>query len=276
MNSHRYSAQITLAALKCVLFCVAANAAELAVATNGGGFLDYNTLTGAYTLITTEKTVLYGMGYSATGTLYANDDGSSPNVGFYSVNPSTGALTLIANLQGSIFATGTLAAPISGGTLYYFDRTNNLFTINPSNGVVTTVGPLGFSVSGNFDIAFGPDGNLYGTSSGSLYRINPVTGAGTFIAADGEFQALIAGDGQLYGFSGTHMYSINLTNGAAAFVQNTPGGIGDFEAGVAVFAAMTSAPEPAALFFVLCGAAILSVATLKNSGKPTSRSTRGS
>jgi len=47
------------------------------VGTSNGGFFEYNTLTGAYTLLDTIATVLYGLGYSS-GVLYANDSGASP------------------------------------------------------------------------------------------------------------------------------------------------------------------------------------------------------
>jgi hypothetical protein len=81
------------------------------VATSNGSLIDYNTLTGAYTLLGTNATVIYGLGYSS-GVLYANDSGNSPNVGFYTVNTSNGALTTVGSISGATSGTGALTAPI--------------------------------------------------------------------------------------------------------------------------------------------------------------------
>jgi PEP-CTERM motif len=227
-------------------------ASQVYVATNNGDFADYNTLTGTYTLLGTNATVLWGMGYSS-GLLYANDNNGSPNVGFYTVNPANGALTTVADMTGSTSGTGTLTAPIGGGTLYYFDHSNQLFTVNPSTGAATTIGALGFSVGGTFDLDFAPNGQLYATSNGNFYQVNTSTGAGTLLGNSGtQLQALVAGDGNLYGFSGTNMYSIDLTDGALTFVRSTPSVLGNFDDGTPVLS--TPTPEPGTLLMLATGA----------------------
>jgi len=221
------------------------------VATSNGSFIEYNTLTGAYTLLGTNATVLYGMGYSA-GVLYANDSGNSPNVGFYKVNSSNGGLTTVGNISGATSGTGAVTAPIGGGTLYFFDHSNQLFTIDPNTGAATTVGPLGFTVAGAWDMEFAANGQLYATSDELFYRIDPTTGAATLLGNSGaELQGMIAGEGTLYGFSGTNMYSIDLTDGALTFVRNTPAGLGNFEGGTPVVTGST--PEPGTLLLVGTG-----------------------
>jgi PEP-CTERM motif len=227
-------------------------ASQAYVATNNGDFVDYNTATGTYTLLGTNATVLWGMGFSS-GVLYANDNNFSPNVGFYTVNATNGALTTVADITGSTSGSGTLTAPIGGGTLYYFDHSNQLFTVNPGTGAATTIGALGFTVAGAFDLDFAPNGQLYATSSGNFYQVNTSTGAGTLLGNSGtQLQALLAGDGNLYGFAGTSMYSIDLTNGALTFIRNTPAVLGNFDDGTPVLA--TSTPEPGTLVMLGTGA----------------------
>ncbi len=231
---------------------------EVYVATNNGSFAEYNTTTGAYTLLGTNATVLWGMGYTSSGVLYANDSSSSPNTGLYTVNVTNGALTTVADLTGSTGGTGTLTAPNTGGTLFYFDHSNQLFTINPATGAATTIGALGFTISTAFDLDFAPNGNLYATSGGNFYEIDPSTGAGTLLGNSGaQLQALVAADGALYGFAGASMYSINLTNGQLTFIRDTPATLGFFDDGTPVRAAATSTPEPAAAFLLLGGLTLL-------------------
>lgn len=227
---------------------------EVYIATNNGSFAEYNTTTGAYTLLGTNATVLWGMGYTSSGVLCANDSSGSPNTGLYTVSVTNGALTAVGDLTGSTTGSGTLTAPNVGGTLFYFDHSNQLFTINPTTGAATTIGPLGFTVSTAFDLDFAPNGDLYATSGGSFYEINPSTGAGTLLGNSGaQLQALVAADGGLYGFSGASMYSIKLTNGQLTFVRDTPAALGFFDDGTPVRAAATSTPEPAAALSLLCG-----------------------
>jgi hypothetical protein len=231
---------------------------EVVVGTSSGDIVDYNTATGASTVLGTSSTVVFGLGYSG-GVLYANDNGSAPATGFYTVNASNGALTFINNIgNASTSGTGAITSVAGGGTLYFFDHSNNLYTINTATGAATLIGSLGFTVSGSWDIGFAPNGNLYATSNGFFYQINPATGASTFLGDSGQqMQGLVAGDGNLYGFSGTSMYDINLSDGALTFVRNTPSGIGNFETGTDLEAATTPTPEPSVLVTLLCGLVLL-------------------
>jgi Domain of unknown function (DUF4394) len=234
------------------LAALPALADEVYVATLNQKFVEYNTLTGAYTVLgTTSPTSLFGMGFNG-GVLYANDSISAPSTGLYTVNPTNGALTSAGTISGAISGQGTLTAPVGGGTLYYFtDASTDLFTINPNNGLATTVGPLGFPPSSvGFDLAFAPNGNLYAASNDNFYEINQTTGAATLLGNSGAaLQALIAGDGTLYGFAGFNIYSINLSNGALTFVGTTPGALGEFLDGTPVLTT-SSVPEPATLILL--------------------------
>jgi len=241
---------------------------EVYVGTSNGSFVEYNTTTGADTLLGTNTTVLFGLATQG-GVLYANDNGSSPTTGFYSVNPSNGALTSIGDIAGATSGTGSITSLPGGGTLYYFDHSNNLFTINPGTGAATLIGPLGFTVSGSWDLDFAPNGNLYATSNGNFYEINESTGAGTLLGSDGaELQGLVAGDGGLYGFSGTSMYSINLSNGALTFIRTTPAGLGNFETGTEV--PSTGVPEPGSALSFLFGLGVVGAFALWSRVRTTS------
>ena len=249
----RLALVLLLAAFVCLSACPTL-ADNVYVATSSGGFLEYNTLTGAFTVLGTSSTPLFGMGFSG-GVLYGNDSGKAPTTGFYTVNPANGALTPVANISGSaISGAGVLTAPVTGGTLYYMDRSNNLYTINPSSGVATLVGPVGFSVGGGNEIVFAQNGNLYGASHGNLYLMNPSTGAGTLIGPTDfgitqlNLQAVIAGDGTLYGFHNANMFSIDLSTGALTFIRTTPDptNLGIFFDGTPVLT-----PEPSTLSLLL-------------------------
>jgi hypothetical protein len=85
------------------------------------------------------------------------------------------------------------------------------------------------------DIAFDPNGNLYGISFDNLYRINTTTGVATLIG--GSFPASLnaltfSSTGTLYAAAtGNGFYTINTTTGAATLVGN----IGSSSAGDLAF-----------------------------------------
>ncbi len=246
------------------LVCLAAlplMATEAYVATSTGDFVEYDTLTGSYTLIgnTLPTASLFGMGYNS-GVLYANDSQFAPNTGFYSVNTGNAGLTKIGNISGtgSQDGSGTLTAPIGGGTLYYLDESGDpsglLYSINPNNAVATAIGHTGIFVGGQFSMNFAPNGQLYASNNSNFYQINTSTGAATLLGSDGlQVQALLAGDGNLYAFSGSNMYTVDLTDGALTFVRSTPAELGIFYDGTDVLT-----PEPGTL--VMLGSGLLAAA----------------
>lgn len=115
---------------------------------------------------------------------------------------------------------------------------SDLYTIDPVTAAQTSVGPIGFAVTG---LAFDPTtGTLYGLTSqlspsgsgNSLITVNPLTGAGTLIAAisglGGDRIPDIAFDstGQLYGWrenSDNGICKINKATAVGTTIGATPG-----------------------------------------------------
>jgi hypothetical protein len=182
-----------------------------------------------------------------TGTMYAGAGGGNDQL--YRVDPATGGTTVVgstnlglATVAGMDFrADGTLFASVNiagdGGT-----GADHLATINPTTAAATVIGPFGSCVGvsvpsggggsctleGIEGIAFSPSGILYGALSArgaagspGLYRIDPATGAATFltalvdqggIPASGGFVSLQFGcDGTLFG--GTATQQVPATDG---------------------------------------------------------------
>ena len=108
------------------------------------------------------------------------------------LNPATGASTLIGAtgimnpLSGLAYdQTGAVMYGLTGGAGGLGSASSNLVTVNLSTGVATVIGPVGFNGG---SLEFGPDGNLYGGSTGNtgnLYRIDKATGAATLIGPTG-------------------------------------------------------------------------------------------
>src|SRR5262249_4129341 len=115
--------------------------------------------------------------------------------------------------------TAVTASPSTGNyTLYVVDSASVISRVDPSTGASIRVGPTGPFQDGSFgtltDLAFSPSGELYGTSGAGLYRLDPNTGAATFIGTHGSLPGQVVGlefgsDGVLYG----------LTNGNGALVS---------------------------------------------------------
>lgn len=106
--------------------------------------------------------------------------------------------------------------------MYVHDSRGVLGKVDVATGTVQTIGAMGAVMT---DIAFDPDGNLFGITFNGLYSINPSSGASILIGAHGVpgGNALVFGaDGTLYsaGASSTGLYTLDPTSGASNFVGN--------------------------------------------------------
>lgn len=113
-------------------------------------------------------------------------------------------LFIRSTCQNQIYAT------IAGGDLYSFDISNCTRQFIGSTG-------LGFG-----DIAFTPDGRLWGVISGQLYEIDPMNAAVSFVGQIGfETIALVAlNDTTLLVEAGLNLYRINTNTATPTFVGN--------------------------------------------------------
>jgi hypothetical protein len=132
-------------------------------------------------------------------------------------------MAVIAVTVGVLGMAGTLAsaAPI----LWISDSAGRLGSVDVATGAVLTSVNMGIPMT---DIAYDPLGNLYGVTFGSLYRINPTTGATTFVGIHGipGGNALVfSAGGTLYGAgSNSTLYTVNPTTGVATGLGGTTGG----------------------------------------------------
>ncbi|TWF56810.1 DUF6923 family protein [Neorhizobium alkalisoli] len=116
--------------------------------------------------------------------------------------------------------------------IYVSTLSSQLIAINPYNLSSRYIGNTGTAMT---DIAFAPDGTLYGISFSDLYRIDPTTGASTRIGSLGMYSANaleIDANGNAYLASNTNgnLYSVNLSTGGATKIgqySTTVGSAGD-------------------------------------------------
>jgi hypothetical protein len=125
---------------------------------------------------------------------------------------------------------------LSAALLWVGDLSGNLGTIDTLSGDVNVIGNMGVSMT---DIAFDPDGNLYGINFDSLYSINTSTAAVSLVGdhglASGSKNSLVFGsNGTLYAANST-FYSLNTTTGASTVIGN--GGGAYFSSGDLAFIA---------------------------------------
>jgi hypothetical protein len=95
------------------------------------------------------------------------------------------------------------------------DKQGALVLVNAVNGSITPVGTLRPVMT---DIAFSPDGSLYGITFDSLYRIDLVAAKATLIGRHGAYglNALaFRDDGVLFAAGGRQLYTVDLTTAAA-------------------------------------------------------------
>lgn len=102
--------------------------------------------------------------------------------------------------------------------LFIHDGSFNLGTVDVATGAVSIIGNMGVQMT---DIAFDPDGNLFGVSFSDVYSINKNTAQVSLIGAHGIAggNALLFGsDGTLYaaGADTTNLFTVNPNTGESA------------------------------------------------------------
>lgn len=125
------------------------------------------------------------------------------------------ALIVLSALLGT---TAAMAAP----TMYVHDLNGRLATVNVATGVVDVIGSMGTSMT---DIAFDPNGYLFGISFSGLYSINPTTAATSFIgnhSVSGGNALVFSPNGTLYGagYSTSSLFKIDPSTGASTNLGN--------------------------------------------------------
>lgn len=125
------------------------------------------------------------------------------------------SLALLATLSGA--ANLASAAPI----LWVSDSSGNLGTVDVTTGNVTVIGGMGQVMT---DIAFDPNGNLFGVTFSGLYNINKNTGSISLIGSTGTSLNSLVFDssGTLYG-ANSGLYTLDTTNGSTSFVGSGGG-----------------------------------------------------
>jgi hypothetical protein len=154
------------------------------------------------------------------------------------INPATGKETPLRPILygGKPLGLNAFSLASARGKVYVTDFSNNLYSVNPANGAAVRVGenggttglrpdpniPLTFNRDGTFNLCdeglYGFGGELYATFDSYaihpkartiarqylapyLWRIDPLTGAATFIAnTDLQLSAIVEADGKLYAF----------------------------------------------------------------------------
>lgn len=128
---------------------------------------------------------------------------------FISKSLQVAALSLAASLSGV-----ASAAPI----LWVGDSQGNLGTVDVSSGSVNIIGNMGTTMT---DIAFDPNGNLYGIDFGSLYSINKTNAVTTFIGNMGtSANSLVFNSAGTLFSANSSLYTVNTSTGAATLVGN--------------------------------------------------------
>lgn len=118
--------------------------------------------------------------------------------------------------------------PAQGETIYAALVNGDILAVDTDHGTSALVS---HTYKSWFDIAFAPDGRLYGSDANQLYLIDPVSGHSSLI---GEFGTFINGltfvGDTLYASGDIWLYTINLSSGWAQRVGTTNyGSAGDLQ-----------------------------------------------
>jgi hypothetical protein len=203
---------------------------------------------------------LVAITFSSNGSLYGGTSGAGA---LYTLDPRTGAATLVHAMVGASNASltyGVTGLAFQPGTGVLFGTTspdspnsgNSLVTINPANGQVTVIGASGTGRPYT-DIAFAPNGTLYGWLVGSgattisAATVNLTTAAGTSVGSPQTPAALpdggglaVSSTGVIYVAANGHvgapcspntagsgsLWTINPTSGAPTTIGTLNGGPG--------------------------------------------------
>lgn len=116
-----------------------------------------------------------------------------------------------------------LAGAADAAVLHINDSGGRLGTVDTDTGAVTVIGATGISLT---DIAFAPNGDLYGISFDRIYRIDPATAQTTLVGDHGVSggNALVFGaDGTLYaaGANSTQLFTIDTATGTGTSLGDT-------------------------------------------------------
>lgn len=127
---------------------------------------------------------------------------------------------ILTAVSASAFAAST---PLN---IWVSDSAGKLGKVDVNTGDVTVVGNMGTSMT---DIAFDPDGNLWGISFSNLYKINKLTGAATLVGGLGNKglnSLAFSSTGDLYAmsyYSNKPLYTINVTNAEVTAIGTNSG-----------------------------------------------------
>lgn len=121
-------------------------------------------------------------------------------------------LTLSSTALIASLSISAHAVPI----LWASDSAGNLGTVDVATGAVNLIGNMGKTMT---DIAFDPNGNLYGIDFNTLFSIDKNTAAATQIGSIGTgLNSLVfSSNGTLYA-ANSSLYTINTATGAASLV----------------------------------------------------------
>jgi gliding motility-associated-like protein len=122
---------------------------------------------------------------------------------------------------GFLFFAFFLTKSISGQSIFISTATELHKTYLTTSCNVTLVGSFSSTPITMLDIAFNPNGNLYGITATSLYIIDTLTAATTFIGTHNTGVTALTSDnnGNMYAATSSgNFYTINVATGAATFI----------------------------------------------------------
>ncbi|WP_338846671.1 PEP-CTERM sorting domain-containing protein [Massilia sp. W12] len=110
------------------------------------------------------------------------------------------------------------ASAFAGPVMWIGDSSGKLGKVDVATGQVQVIGSMGQAMT---DIAFDPQGNLYGINFGQLFRINKTNAQLTLVGNTGVGMNSLVFDyqGNLYGANNS-LYRINTNTGAAQLIGN--------------------------------------------------------